>query len=166
MVVWLFSSFVIFGLFSIIDIYKLLCVYVKGVVLNKDLTMMMMRLGWLWTDYCVVFSSFGKNQANSVLFHFSLLSTLTLTTFCRVVKGNVSSFCCPLVTSQRIIAVGCPCESTGISFYSKVTTKDLLYHCYAVFTIAVFLWQWWWNCWWISGPILQLRQLFRSSFLF
>jgi len=37
------SSFIslTFALFSIIDICKLLCVYVKGVILNEDLMMMM-----------------------------------------------------------------------------------------------------------------------------
>jgi len=34
-------SFIIFALFSIVNICKLLCVYVKGVVLNEDLKMMM-----------------------------------------------------------------------------------------------------------------------------
>jgi len=36
-----YFSFIIFALFSIIDICKLICVYVKGVILNEDLMMMM-----------------------------------------------------------------------------------------------------------------------------
>ena len=41
--VLLLSSLITFALFSIIDICKLLCIYVKGVILNEDSMMMMMR---------------------------------------------------------------------------------------------------------------------------
>jgi len=42
-----YISFITFALFSIIDICKLLCIYVKGVILNEDLMMMRCVLRWV-----------------------------------------------------------------------------------------------------------------------
>src|SRR6218665_3962965 len=71
-----------FALFSIIDICKLLCVCVKGVILNEDLMMMMMIYVWFYflVSSCLHFFSSSHSLKLVSLSHYLCLSAFSLVT--------------------------------------------------------------------------------------